>query len=194
MAKSKYLSYSKQELEELVQTYSSMEEILAAMGYSQTKDNRVITNVRNYFDKLKIPHNHIKNTSGFIVCNSCGQNKPESDFYFSNGKLSQKVCKSCVCKNEKEKYHLKQEKLIEFKKSKPCIKCGCSKHYLIDFHHINPKEKDYAISENSHAKFETLLKEIEKCVPLCANCHREFHYLEREQGITLNEYLNGAMA
>ena len=69
-----------------------------------------------------------------------------------------------------------------------------NKHYLIDFHHINPAEKNFTISENSHAKFEILLKEIEKCIPLCANCHREFHYLEKEQGITLNEYLNGAMA
>ena len=193
MAKSKYLSYSKTELENLVQTYSSMEEILAAMGYSQTKDNRVISNVRSYFDKLEIAHNHIKDTSGFIKCNCCGQIKSESEFYFSNGKLAQKVCKSCVRENEKEKYHSKQEKLIELKSSMSCKKCGCSKHYLIDFHHTNPAEKDFTISENSHAKFETLLKEIEKCIPLCSNCHREFHYLEKEQGITLIEYLNGGM-
>ena len=95
--------------------------------------------------------------------------------------------------NEKEKYHSKQEKLIELKSSMSCKKCGCSKHYLIDFHHTNPAEKDFTISENSHAKFETLLKEIEKCIPLCSNCHREFHYLEKEQGITLIEYLNGGM-
>ena len=193
MAKSKYLLYSKTELENLVQTYSSMEEILAAMGYSQTKDNRVISNVRSYFDKLEIAHNHIKDTSGFIKCNCCGQIKSESEFYFSNGKLAQKVCKSCVRENEKEKYHSKQEKLIELKSSMSCKKCGCSKHYLIDFHHTNPAEKDFTISENSHAKFETLLKEIEKCIPLCSNCHREFHYLEKEQGITLIEYLNGGM-
>ena len=74
-----------------------------------------------------------------------------------------------------------------------CKKCGCSKHYLIDFHHINPAEKDFSISENSHAKFETLLKEIEKCIPLCSNCHREFHYFEKTQGITLIDYLNGGM-
>ena len=193
MAKSKYLSYSKTELENLVQTYSSMEEILAAMGYSQTKDNRVISNVRSYFDKLEIAHNHVKDTSGFIKCNCCGQIKPETEFYFSNGKLAQKVCKSCVRENEKEKYHSKQEKLIELKSSMSCKKCGCSKHYLIDFHHTNPAEKDFTISENSHAKFETLLKEIEKCIPLCSNCHREFHYLEKEQGITLIEYLDGGM-
>ena len=193
MAKSKYLLYSKTELENFVQTYSSMEEILTVMGYSQTKDNRIISSVRSYFDKLEIAHNHIKDTSGFIKCNCCGQIKPESEFYFSNGKLAQKVCKICVRENEKEKYHSKQEKLIELKSSMSCKKCGCSKHYLIDFHHINPAEKDFSISENSHAKFETLLKEIEKCIPLCSNCHREFHYFEKTQGITLIDYLNGGM-
>lgn len=30
--------------------------------------------------------------------------------------------------------------------------------------------------------------EIDKCVCLCANCHREFHYLEK-QGLTLEDYL-----
>ena len=75
------------------------------------------------------------------------------------------------------------------KKEHPCVKCGCNKFYLIDFHHTNPKEKDYAISDNPNASIETILKEIEKCVPLCANCHREFHYLERESGITLEQYL-----
>ena len=70
------------------------------------------------------------------------------------------------------------------------MKCGCNKFYLIDFHHINPSEKEYNISDNSHAKFETLLKEIEKCIPLCSNCHREFHYLNEHNGITLEQYLH----
>ena len=193
VAKSKYLSYSKTELENYVQNYSSIEDILVAMGYSQTRDSRIISNIRSYFDKLEIAHDHIKDTSEFIECNCCKQKKSELEFYFSNGKLVQKVCKSCVRKNEREKYHSKQEKLIELKKTMPCKKCGCQKHYLIDFHHIDPAEKNFTISKNPHAKFETLLKEIEKCIPLCSNCHREFHYLEKEQGITLIEYLNGGM-
>lgn len=37
---------------------------------------------------------------------------------------------------------------------------------------------------------DSLKKEIDKCICLCANCHREFHYLEKQYGITIEEYLN----
>ena len=40
-----------------------------------------------------------------------------------------------------------------------------------------------------HSSLQDALVEINKCIPLCANCHREFHYLNRETGITLEEYL-----
>jgi len=36
---------------------------------------------------------------------------------------------------------------------------------------------------------ERALSEIDKCVCLCANYHRVFHFLEKEEGITIDEFL-----
>ena len=182
--------YSPAEVEHFIDKATSMEEILEQMQYSNARDKRFIAAVRNYYEKtLKIDTSHLPDCRDTIQCNCCKEYKTLDNYYFSKGKLSQKVCKDCVRQKEKDKYHSKQDELNEFKQAHPCVKCGCSKFYLIDFHHLNPAEKDFAISDNSHAKIETLMKEIDKCVSLCANCHREFHYLEREKGMTIEEYL-----
>ena len=186
----KYMYYSPVEVKHFIDKATSMEEVLEQMQYSNARDKRFIAAVRNYYEKtLKIDTSHLPDCRDTIQCNCCKEYKALDNYYFSKGKLSQKVCKDCVRQKEKDKYHSKQDELNKFKQAHPCVKCGCSKFYLIDFHHLNPAEKDFTISDNSHAKIETLMKEIDKCVPLCANCHREFHYLEREQGMTIEEYL-----
>ena len=189
MSKPKYLSFSTFQMQEIIDNSTSMEEVLEQMGYANARDIRFIGAIRSYCKTLSIDTSHLSDCRDTIQCNTCGQYKTLDHFYFSKGKLSQKVCKECVRQRERDKYQSKQLELNEFKHNHPCVKCGCSKYYLIDFHHLNPAEKDFTISDNSHAKIETLMKEIDKCVPLCANCHREFHHLEREQGMTIEEYL-----
>lgn len=59
-----------------------------------------------------------------------------------------------------------------------CQKCGYGKCcYALDFHHINPEEKDFYRNEYSRQpkKFEEKVK-AGKIILLCANCHREEHY------------------
>lgn len=193
MSLPKYKYFSPIEVEHFVEKASSMEEVLECMQYTNARDSRFITAIRSYCKTLGIDTNHLPDCRDTIQCNSCGQHKTLDNFYFTKGKLGQKVCKDCVRQREKDKYHSKQSELNEFKQAHPCVKCGCSKFYLIDFHHLNPAEKDFTIGENPRVKMETLMKEIDKCVPLCANCHREFHYLEREQDMTIEEYINGVM-
>jgi len=41
----------------------------------------------------------------------------------------------------------------------------------------------------NHRTQEAIAQEMQKCVILCANCHREFHFLERNKGISIDEYL-----
>ena len=47
---------------------------------------------------------------------------------------------------------------------------------LFDFHHIDAKDKGFGIGQDGiPRRWERVVAELEKCVMLCANCHREVH-------------------
>ncbi len=53
--------------------------------------------------------------------------------------------------------------------------CVCKESYplaVYDFHHVNPDDKKFAISQAWSAN-DLLLEEIVKCVMVCSNCHRQ---------------------
>ena len=58
-----------------------------------------------------------------------------------------------------------------------CENCGYNRCLeALEFHHLDPKEKDFGISSKGYARsWERVKIEIEKCALLCANCHREYH-------------------
>ena len=46
----------------------------------------------------------------------------------------------------------------------------------LEFHHVDPKTKEFGISSKGYSRsWEKVKTEIEKCILLCANCHREYH-------------------
>lgn len=56
-----------------------------------------------------------------------------------------------------------------------CNVCGYDKCVAaFDFHHVDPLEKDFTISAHM-TSWERIKKEVDKCVLVCANCHREIH-------------------
>lgn len=68
-------------------------------------------------------------------------------------------------------------KAIEYKGGS-CISCGYSKHYsALEFHHTNPNEKDCDWNKLRLKSWDKVLLELDKCILLCSNCHREIHYL-----------------
>lgn len=106
-------------------------------------------------------------------------------------------CSLCVKKKKRERERKTNKEYEDWYKKIPkkCEKCGETRPYLIDFHHTNPLLKNIEISTirskswSLKKKIETAKEEMRKCIQLCSNCHREFHYLERHYDITLEEYL-----
>ena len=46
----------------------------------------------------------------------------------------------------------------------------------MQFHHIDPNKKDFALSRTKTVIFDDKTKkELDKCILLCANCHFEVH-------------------
>jgi len=65
---------------------------------------------------------------------------------------------------------------VEYKGGK-CESCGYNKCIdALDFHHVNEKEKEFGLSQSGLTRsWERTKKESDKCVLVCANCHREIH-------------------
>ena len=69
----------------------------------------------------------------------------------------------------------KKIELVEYKGGE-CERCGYKKCIdALEFHHKNPDEKDFTISGKSWS-FERLKKEVDKCILVCSNCHKEIHF------------------
>lgn len=128
------------------------------------------------------------------ICSKCGIEKPLSE-YHKNGfdRLGNQkyrgYCKDCANALESARYQ--QKKAFIDAQRKPCAKCGENRIYVLDFHHIDETQKDFTIGKLKKGNKDILQNEIDKCISLCANCHREFHYLHNNQGLTLEDYLNG---
>lgn len=79
----------------------------------------------------------------------------------------------------KERYRGKREEglklLLQLKT--PCVKCGESRHWVIQFHHIDPSQKKFHVTADSiiRKEMDAVVAEANKCACLCANCHIEFH-------------------
>lgn len=74
--------------------------------------------------------------------------------------------------------------LTEYKKALKCQRCPENHPACIDFHHRDSSQKEAKVSDmlrNGCSK-ESILREIEKCDPLCSNCHRKLHWKEKNGG------------
>ncbi len=66
------------------------------------------------------------------------------------------------------------KKIIAEFKAPGCAICGESDPCCISAHHVDQKTKDFPLSRNGGATHK-VIAELQKCVPLCENCHRKVH-------------------
>ena len=138
------------------------------------------------------------------ICPVCNKEKLLNEYYKNAGK-----CKTCQHEYNKEHNKKNYDKYRKYQKKSTkisyhrgqtfmnkhralcgCQKCGEKRYWIIDYHHKDPSEKDFSVPYYKTAKLEKLKLEIKKCIPLCRNCHMDFHYQEKQTGISIEEYLN----
>tara|TARA_R100000781_G_scaffold14941_2_gene12303 strand:+ start:1617 stop:2096 length:480 start_codon:yes stop_codon:yes gene_type:complete len=145
-------------------------------------------------------------------CSYCEKYYKMSDFSWKLKRLNKRSNKCRQCTNEysrkhyikykhkykkrvkvnTEKYKKERRDLVyEFKLSNPCASCGESNPIVLEFHHLDPKEKRNDVSNMASHGYsaKSIEKEIEKCIILCANCHRKktakqqnWHSHKRKEG------------
>lgn len=58
-----------------------------------------------------------------------------------------------------------------------CKLCGYNRDVsALEFHHLDSSQKDFAIGQKGYTRsWEKVRAEVDKCILVCANCHREIH-------------------
>lgn len=128
------------------------------------------------------------------VCSKCGKELPIEEFNWRDKSKGTRrsECKYCHTAYMKERYQAKKSEIQELKSSLKCEKCGESRGWVLDFHHIDPSIKENTIARMTSNKYQLskVYEEIKKCICLCSNCHRDFHHREQEENITIQDYLS----
>lgn len=87
------------------------------------------------------------------------------------------VWRCTLCRTERvENHRRKRKKLLVDMKGGKCERCGYDKCIdALEFHHLNPQEKDFGLSDGRTRSFSRVKEELNKCILVCSNCHKEIH-------------------
>ncbi len=69
-----------------------------------------------------------------------------------------------------------KEKAVDYKGGK-CSFCGYDRVIdALEFHHLGAGKKDFGLSQRGLTRsWKRIKEELNKCILVCANCHREIH-------------------
>lgn len=111
-----------------------------------------------------------------MKCSNCKEDKDKSDFYFRKSENRyQSYCKKCLLQYQIDRWKNRKLEAIQYKGG-CCISCGYNKYYgALEFHHVNPEDKDFDWRKLRLRSWNSITEELDKCVLLCSNCHKEIH-------------------
>ena len=122
-----------------------------------------------------------------LQCKDCGVQLTEDNTYKRAGRKAHfptgyyRKCKGCYNKDRGSRVNENRQWIIEQMGGK-CCRCGYNKcDAALDLHHLDPTTKDEQTMKNLRhiTDKERVQSELDKCILLCANCHREEHAKDR---------------
>jgi len=153
-----------------------------------SKFNKGQTTIRYWLKKYNLRTIHKSFSDGYSdhkkvnkdnqYCSSCKVKLTEENAYGRKARECYiSLCKSCRCKYTLKRRRNFKQKCVTYKGGK-CIKCDYNKNLTsLEFHHVNSQEKEYDPSKMVNKSWDYAKSELDKCVLLCSNCHREEHYV-----------------
>jgi hypothetical protein len=112
-------------------------------------------------------------------CDICNIKLNDNNAYIRNEKnrcCYHNYCKKCFSKDNFLKKLNFKKKALEYKNS-CCEFCGYDKDITaLDFHHLDPSQKEISPSNLHYKSWDYAKQELDKCIVLCSNCHREEHF------------------
>jgi len=109
------------------------------------------------------------------LCTNCGESNLQLMMNKGQGRKSWTLCKSCHNQRTILRARKNKEAFVLYKGGK-CERCSYQKALeALEFHHIDPSQKDPEFRTMKFWGLEKAKIELDKCLLLCANCHREKH-------------------
>ncbi len=143
---------------------------------------------RNRIDLTKEQRRGPPTIQGLKTCLHCGRTLDiQSHFYAQwNGK-PMSWCKECVNQRTKDRKRANKQKAVEYKGGK-CQRCGYSKCLsALEFHHVDGEAKEEILSVLARRTFDKMKPELDKCILVCVNCHREIHDEENSMQVSRSQ-------
>jgi hypothetical protein len=92
-----------------------------------------------------------------------------------DGRKRKGVCPLCERARKRKSHQDFKKKLVD-SFGGACVICGYSNYIgALEFHHRDPKLKEFGLGSYRGVNFDKAYEEAKKCVLLCSNCHKEVH-------------------